>query len=53
MVTLGNGPFIDGLKEKVPINDLTELATALAKFLIAFHKIDATGGPAPGLHVSV
>jgi aminoglycoside phosphotransferase (APT) family kinase protein len=33
-----------------PINDLTEFAADLANFLVALHKIDTTGGPAPGLH---
>lgn len=32
------------------IDDLTGLATDLASFLKAFHKIDAVGGPLPGLH---
>lgn len=32
------------------IADLTELAIDLANFLTALYKIDATGGPPPGLH---
>lgn len=32
------------------INDLAEFAADLANFLIVLHKIDTTGGPAPGLH---
>lgn len=33
-----------------PINDLAEFAADLASFLVALHKVDTTGGPAPGLH---
>ncbi len=33
-----------------PIHDLVEFATDLANFLTALHRIDATGGPTPGLH---
>lgn len=32
------------------ITELTRLATDLTNFLTALHKIDATGGPPPGLH---
>jgi len=32
------------------ISDLNQFATALARFLIALHKIDTLEGPAPGLH---
>lgn len=32
------------------IGDLSEFATDLAKFLLALHAIDTTGGPQPGLH---
>jgi aminoglycoside phosphotransferase (APT) family kinase protein len=32
------------------IADLSEFATALAQFLIALQRIDATGGPPPGQH---
>lgn len=32
------------------IADFCELADNLAEFLIAFHRIDSTGGPLPGLH---
>ncbi len=33
-----------------PISDLDGFAAGLAHFLVALHKIDTTGGPAPGLH---
>ena len=33
-----------------PIADLCTLASDLARFLIAFHQIDSTDGPLPGLH---
>lgn len=33
-----------------PIDNLVAFALDLANFLIALHKIDATGGPIPGLH---
>jgi aminoglycoside phosphotransferase (APT) family kinase protein len=32
------------------ISDLTEFASALGRFLGALQRIDATGGPVPGLH---
>jgi len=32
------------------IDNLSDVATDLAKFLTAFHKINTTGGPIPGLH---
>ena len=32
------------------VADLTELASSLGRFLSALQRIDATGGPAPGLH---
>ncbi len=33
-----------------PIDGLAEFAADLANFLTALHRIDSTGGPAPGLH---
>ena len=38
------------LASRAPIADLTEFAAALAGFLTALGRIDATGGPAPGRH---
>ncbi len=36
--------------DAAPIANLSAFAADLAQFLIAFHQIDATGGPPPGLH---
>lgn len=33
-----------------PIHDLAAFATDLARFLSALHRVDTTGGPAPGFH---
>jgi aminoglycoside phosphotransferase (APT) family kinase protein len=33
-----------------PVRDLTGFATALARFLVALRRADATGGPEPGEH---
>jgi aminoglycoside phosphotransferase (APT) family kinase protein len=43
--------WLDGeVATEQTIGDLTELATALASFLVALQRIDATGAPAPGRH---
>lgn len=43
--------WLDGAPaSKAPIGDLPRFATALAAFLNALGRIDATGGPAPGEH---
>ena len=43
--------WLDGEVASEPgIEDLTAFATALAGFLVALRRVDATGGPAPGPH---
>jgi aminoglycoside phosphotransferase (APT) family kinase protein len=43
--------WLDGeLASKAPIADLPAFATALAGFLTALGRVDATGGPGPGEH---
>jgi aminoglycoside phosphotransferase (APT) family kinase protein len=43
--------WLDGdLASEAPIADMTAFAAALAGFLRALGRIDATGGPAPGRH---
>jgi aminoglycoside phosphotransferase (APT) family kinase protein len=43
--------WLDGeLASKARIDDLRGFASALARFLNALRRIDATGGPAPGQH---
>jgi aminoglycoside phosphotransferase (APT) family kinase protein len=43
--------WLDGeLASRVPIGDLSDLASTLARFLNALGRIDATGGPAPDRH---
>jgi aminoglycoside phosphotransferase (APT) family kinase protein len=43
--------WLDGdLASRAPIADMTAFAAALAGFLRALGRVDATGGPAPGRH---
>ncbi len=43
--------WIDGrVAHETGISDFSEFATALARFLKALHRIDPSGGPAPGKH---
>jgi aminoglycoside phosphotransferase (APT) family kinase protein len=44
-------PWLEGETASAqPVEDLCQFAADLAQFLIAFHRIDTTGGPIPGLH---